>query len=439
MTEPGGLSDASPEAARHGLRFLLAGLLFSALVILICLAAGELVLRRWFPFENVPTQLDARYLYKYIPNTRRLNELRDGRPSVMVEINREGRRGPLVSPSARPRIVVYGDSFIAGEDIPYSQTFVADLERNLRSRLSKPAQVIDAGVMGYGPDQESLVMEDELGVLKPDLAIVAIYGGNDYGDLLRDKLFLLDSNRQLVEQHPQFAWNIKAEYAAAAARPRLQLVRRYRNIMETVRYAPLTQKLKRLFHVGHPYNPPPSKPRTALSLLRTYLDQRAQEYQNTVIEHDPLVYDLVGDTLDLDISTQPASPSAKYKALLMRRILERMQDTAAKRTVPCVFLFIPAAVDATDRFLTPDPVNFPGYQRSRPTDVLEQIATDDGMLYVNLFKPFLEHRTEELYHHTDGDHWSAKGQQFAANLMTDYILSRGILSHPVAVHRSTVP
>ena len=67
-----------------GLRFRIAGLLFSTFVILACSAGGELVLRRWLPFENVITQLDAGYLYKYVPNSRRLNTPRDGRPSVMV-------------------------------------------------------------------------------------------------------------------------------------------------------------------------------------------------------------------------------------------------------------------------------------------------------------------------------------------------------------------
>jgi len=423
------MADPVGKDVAHDLRFQVAGLLFSTFVILACLAGGELVLRRWLPFENVITQLDARYLYKYLPNSRRMNTPRDGRPSVMVEINREGRRGPVVSADGKPRIIVYGDSFIAGEDSPYSQTFVADLERNLKAMRAKSAQVIDAGVMGYGPDQESLVMEDEIDTLKPDLVILAVYCGNDFGDLLRDKLFALDSKQQLIAQHPKLAPNVTAEYSAAASRSRVQLIRRFQNIAQMVRYAPFTRNLKRFFHVGRPYEPPPAKPRTAVDLLRQYLSEREREYRNTVIERDPQVYDLVGDTVDIDISSQPESPCAKYKVLLMKRVLERIQRIAAGRGVPCVFLFIPDALDAAERFLTPDPLVFPEYQRSRPTDTLEQIARDDQMPYVNLFRPFYEHRAEELYYHTDGDHWSAKGQQLAADLMTDYILSHGLMAH----------
>lgn len=42
------------------------------------------------------------------------------------------------------------------------------------------------------------MMEDQIGPLKPDLVIFAIYGGNDFGDLMRNKLYQLDQNQQLV-------------------------------------------------------------------------------------------------------------------------------------------------------------------------------------------------------------------------------------------------
>src|SRR5438034_5517129 len=156
-------------------RMRMAVLLLSAAMVLGVLVAGELVLRRWFPFENTITQRDGRYLYKYIPGSRKLKPMSTaGARSTMVTVNREGRLGAVVSKTNRPRIVVYGDSFIAGEETPVRQTFVADLERALQVRLSKNVQVINAGVVGYGPDQESLVMEDQIDTLKPDLVIVAI-------------------------------------------------------------------------------------------------------------------------------------------------------------------------------------------------------------------------------------------------------------------------
>src|SRR5579871_5188433 len=98
--------------------------------------------------------------------------------------------------------MVYGDSFIAAEGTPLQQTFVNQLERMLA------VHVISAGVPGYGPDQASLVMEDEIGSIKPSLIVFAIYSGNDFGDLVRNKIFNLDQHGQLNQNHPALDENL---------------------------------------------------------------------------------------------------------------------------------------------------------------------------------------------------------------------------------------
>jgi hypothetical protein len=70
-------------------------------------------------------------------------------------------------------------------------------------------------VTGYGPDQESLVMEDDLPSLKPDLIIVAIYSGTDFGDLLRNKLYRLDGQSRLVPGHPTLSGDLQNDFEAA--------------------------------------------------------------------------------------------------------------------------------------------------------------------------------------------------------------------------------
>src|SRR5579864_4380880 len=70
--------------------FLVAGI-----VVAVCLLAGELVLRQWFPLGGVVFQRDARYLFKFIPNSRKLQLTRPGSGgnTVLVTINSQGRRG----------------------------------------------------------------------------------------------------------------------------------------------------------------------------------------------------------------------------------------------------------------------------------------------------------------------------------------------------------
>ncbi|HTA42710.1 MAG TPA: hypothetical protein VK789_09700 [Bryobacteraceae bacterium] len=124
MTAPPGVKITRNRAAAWAV-----GITVSAVVGILCLVARELVLQRWFPFANLIMQSDARYLFKYIPDNRQLQPVSRGkhRTTVVVEINREGRRGATIT-SARPRIIVYGDSFIT-EATAISQNFVSDLAR----------------------------------------------------------------------------------------------------------------------------------------------------------------------------------------------------------------------------------------------------------------------------------------------------------------------
>ena len=52
--------------------------------------------------------------------------------------------------------MVLGDSAVAAFEVAYAETFVAQLERKLTHKLGLPVRVINAGVRGYGTDQDYL-------------------------------------------------------------------------------------------------------------------------------------------------------------------------------------------------------------------------------------------------------------------------------------------
>ncbi len=74
-----------------------------------------------------------------------------------------------------------------------------DLERMLSTHA--PAEVLNAGVVGWGPDQEYLRMQRELDRLKPTVVVLAIFADNDKGDLMRDRLFRLAPDGACFEAH----------------------------------------------------------------------------------------------------------------------------------------------------------------------------------------------------------------------------------------------
>jgi lysophospholipase L1-like esterase len=90
-----------------------------------------------------------------------------------VRINSLGLRGPEPSPrgDAELRVLVSGDSLVAGFEVPYPETFTALLQEELSRRLGRAVAVLNAGVRGYGTDQSYLYYRERLSQLEPDLVV----------------------------------------------------------------------------------------------------------------------------------------------------------------------------------------------------------------------------------------------------------------------------
>ena len=416
----GTLATADPPSAGRSQtsRNLLLNFLLLAFSIALSLSVAELLLRFYFRFEDTTLQLDARYLDRYKPNSRQIYQLSrpNGSKRLDVIINAEGRRGALAD-MHRPRILVYGDSFIAGAFSPIRETFVSQLEQNLTDALTPSPQAVNCGVHGYGPDQESLVMEDEIDRLKPRLIIDAIYAGNDFGDLLRNKIYKLDAQLRLVDNRYTLDPSVVRKFAAADRLPRLYVLR-------------VVQKLWQRVTHSQPVDDE-SKPRQGETYMDWALRQSQEAYQDYVINGDNSVRNLLGEHYDADVSLTPQSPSSQYKRILMDRVIERMQQVASSRSVPFLLLIIPSPVDVVDNYaVTVDTQKYPEYRRPELSDIVEEIAQRHQIPYVNLYKPFREHGASSLYFVVDNDHWNAAGQRLAAELVARYVQQRHLLDAP---------
>jgi GDSL-like Lipase/Acylhydrolase family len=100
-----------------------------------------------------------------------------------IRINSLGFRGGEIKdvPPGGRRVVVIGDSQAAAFEVPERQTYEALLQRRLTDALGTPVQVINAGVRGYGTDQELLEYEKQIRQLHPDV-VVLHFSANDADD-----------------------------------------------------------------------------------------------------------------------------------------------------------------------------------------------------------------------------------------------------------------
>ena len=348
------------------------------------------------------------------PNASKCCPPVNGGAVVRYKINSQGFRGPeLARPGESTRVLVYGDSFIHGEFSRTEDTFTEQLKGQLAREAGKTVEVVNAGVATYGPDQELRRMENELPALKPDLVIVAIYAGNDFGDLLRNKLYRLSSDGSLQENASEFLDDaIVSDMRRSRREPIL------RKIMHAA--------IPGLFGSGDPFVPRGAR----RARVDADLKQEIDDYRQYVVEGDNAVHHL-GSTYNADVSSTPTSESARYKIAMMEQIMRRMGETAANNNAALVYLLIPSAIDVTDMHESGevDPVKYPEYKRSRLTDILEQICQRNNFLAVNLFGPFWERRADGLYLKRD-DHWSPRGQAYSAELVSELVIARNLLGSP---------
>jgi peptidoglycan/LPS O-acetylase OafA/YrhL len=131
---------------------------------------------RWGEFEAL--QVHPTRIYGLIPEKE--SHLKYNNYDYVLQTNSLGLTSPEIA-IKRPlpetyRIMVVGDAFSMPEGVEYGFSYPALLESNLKKRYPhKNIQIINGGVTGYGPVEESVQL-DELGSLfKPNLVIYQFF------------------------------------------------------------------------------------------------------------------------------------------------------------------------------------------------------------------------------------------------------------------------
>ena len=151
---------------------------------MLALGSGELLLRL-LP-DNPPLyyrktsgdelyQPDPYLGWQFAPNSR--TRIYSPEYDFKAAINSQGIRGPEI-PDAMPgecRMLILGDSFVAGFTVGYKATFGQVLQSLLEQSGNHTCRVLSLGVDGYSTDQEFLLLEKMAPRLAPTLTILAFF------------------------------------------------------------------------------------------------------------------------------------------------------------------------------------------------------------------------------------------------------------------------
>ena len=396
------------------LRALAQNLGLLAAASLFALGGAEWLTRRYLPQAGFVYRLDTRSYYALAPGTRKLyvNSEPNGGRRVLFVVNSDGYRGDELRRDPGLRVVVYGDSFVEADYTPLRETFAQRLEARLAEALARDVEAVNAGVNGYGPDQSLRRFEDEAKRLRPALAIVVVYAGNDFGDVLRNRLYRLEGGR-LVEGGGFLAPSLWWQFEDARRRTPFHLLRAAKRLLNARRRAAGDAPLHRK--------------------VAGYITRSRQmcedDYRRIVTQGERAVDDVFRDPYDADVALAPGSPAAAYKTDLLEAVLGRWRQAAEAAGVPLLAIVVPPAIDTCDAFdVEVDRAAYPDYDPSRLSRAAAEAARRQGLAVLELYGPFRAAGANGLYQRHDDDHWNPRGQDLAARLAVERILAEGWLS-----------
>ena len=117
----------------------------------------------------------------HVPNRGGMVYSEYGEFQAPVHINARGLRDREIGYAKPPgvqRVLILGDSFAEGLQVPLEETFAKQLEAEL-NKTGHPVEVINAGVGGWGTDQEAIFYAIEGFRYEPDLVLLLFFPHND--------------------------------------------------------------------------------------------------------------------------------------------------------------------------------------------------------------------------------------------------------------------
>lgn len=179
--------------------------LIAALMAAYALLFGEMFLRLLAPQAMVPRYVTggADGVRANIPGS----SFRHWTPEVDVTIryNAAGMRDDRPAPpparaAGECRIALLGDSYFAGFESSWDNSFAARLEEALKAR-GHGCRVLNFAVSGFGPAENLVILDSRVKEWQPDLVLMSLHM-TDGDDNLRADLFRLEDDRLVPTGKP---------------------------------------------------------------------------------------------------------------------------------------------------------------------------------------------------------------------------------------------
>lgn len=385
--------------------------------------------------------------------------LRSPEYDQVLRTNSRGFVGPEVPDTKPPgefRVVVVGDSYTAGGQVPYDENYTALLQDRLRSLGYPTVRVINLGVGGCGTFCQAGLLKENIGWTRPDLVVVSVFVGNN---IFENVLSVAGGYRDAPEHAKGVTWGPAAAELVDESGAWFP-----RNGLPPAQVPPAWDPSQPLPEpVGNaPVGTPPYTPPSSATLSPTVASTlRADVHAgwDQARMHSRVLAALFGEPIDPSVTTAPgaAAPSKELKRLnvtsfewtilrnpprtywldvawpLFGRYLADIRETASAAGARVLVMSIPQmgqfdetmhARAMSDFRFSEDEVDW-----TRPQHLLRQQADSLGLPVLDL-APDFQARSDraDLYLRVD-THFSALGHRVVAEELANYLQQSGWLSH----------
>jgi len=350
--------------------------------VALALVFTEMGLRLFAPQPTGLSRQDEFGLAMHVPGiTRFLPQY-----GTTVSFNTAGMRDTEHARAKKPgvyRILLLGDSFMEALQVPFDSAFPTRLATDLESRSGMQVEVINAGVSGWGTDDELRYLTSYGLAYRPDLVLVAVTLHNDISDNLRQEWHTLEAGElvdQPIERMPYLSYKVVELKSFLASR--LQIYQLWRRVR----------------HAG--------EMRQTASNLNSHIIQLLRDPSPEQIEWGYQFTDRLLAQMQVDVNA-----TGGKLALVLLPLRVQLSDSLFRS-------FVTAAGVA------PGDMSIDGPQRH-----FKALAGGLGIPVIDLLPPFREWVADSsgsLYLEWDG-HWNYTGHRVAAGVTAAGLMTAGVI------------
>lgn len=387
---------APAPAPKSWARRLGEGLAVLAITLLLIAGLLEIGLRLFVP-QIVPPIIglfvaDPATAYRLAPGARVGFRFAEGSTTFAINAQslRDASTMPLTPAPGTTRLLNIGDSFTFGMGVNADQAFPHLLDGSTAADGTR-VESINAGVFGYGPDNEAAWLRAYGWPLAPKIVLIGFFVGNDVKDVMlgMDKTTVDRDGRLVATDKSRQAMDTLTDAAAPAPGGGVK------GWLEQNSHAYLF--VRNLFYSLAPRQGKPQAP-------------------------------TIFDAAAFFLKDAPSEITAGWSKTTA--ILAAMHAEATARGATLVVVVIPTREQVHDSYWRELQTQFglrvDQLERARPQRLLAEWSATAGVPVIDLLPGFqAAGQDTPLYFHTDR-HWNAAGHALAAQLIREGLIRQGV-------------